>query len=575
MGLGASAQARVVHVSQQALAGVAAEDQFRSIAEAARGAAAGDRVVIHGGTYRETVIVEASGSAEKPIVFEAAPAEHVVVTGADLITDWRREDDAQQIYSTPWPHQFIGWSRTHAHPDDDRHLLIGRCEQVFAEHYLLRQVLARAQLSRGTFFADLDGQRLYVWTADNADLSKHKARIEASVRQVIWQNNGAYIQVRGLRFRYAACMAQQGAVQIKGDHNVMADCVTEYANGVGISVIGGRDAELRRCVIQYNGELGLGASGAHDLLLSQCTLRGNGTKGWDRGWEGGSIKICSSRGVVIEQGRFLENRGNGIWFDIGNEDPTVRNCLIADNEDAGLFCEISYGLQAHDNVIVGNGFDAEAGAWGAAAGIALSSSPGCRIERNLLVANKEGFNYREQSRTTPRIGSRGEGEVAIWNHDQFVRNNVIAYNRDAQCWGWFDVQDGRHWPQAMQAAMAKKGAKPHQDIAGDYVAKGPRSQPTGLTLEQLKLNHGENLYYAAAGQGLFNWGPGWASHRNYSTLQEVQQELNLERGSTVAEPGFADVLTRDFRVPRDSPALRLQAYPRGEVPDVRLGVITQ
>ena len=102
--------------------------------------------MIHGGTYREAVIVEASGTAQNPIIFEAAPGEHVLVTGADLIADWRREDDAQQIHSTPWPYRFIDWSRTHAHPGDDRHLLIGRCEQVFAEHYPLRQVLTPMRL---------------------------------------------------------------------------------------------------------------------------------------------------------------------------------------------------------------------------------------------------------------------------------------------------------------------------------------------------------------------------------------------------------------------------------------------
>src|SRR5262249_7195332 len=151
------------------------------------------------------------------------PAEHVVVTGADLLTDWRREDDKQQVFSTPWPRQSIAWSSGRTHPSDDYHRLIGRCEQVFAEHYLLRQVLNRTALSRGTFFVDLEGQRLYIWTADNADLmSKRRVRVEAAVRQTIWHNKGAYVHLRGLRFRYAATPAQRGAVTINGDHNELA-----------------------------------------------------------------------------------------------------------------------------------------------------------------------------------------------------------------------------------------------------------------------------------------------------------------------------------------------------------------
>ena len=568
------AWARDVHVSPKELPGILAGDQVRTISEAAKGAKAGDRVVIHGGTYRETVVLEASGTAERPIVFEAAPGERVVVTGADVLTDWRREDDKQQIHSAPWPHRFIGWNAANAHPDDDYHLLIGRCEQVFAEHYLLRQVLSKDKLSRGTFFADLDGKRLYVWTADNADVSKGGARIEASVRQMLWQSKGAHVRVRGLRFRYAANMAQHGAVQITGDNDVVEDCVVEYTNSQGLTVAGAKNAIIRRCTMQYNGQLGFGASGAHGLLISECTIRGNSTKGWSRGWEAGGDKICMSRGVVIEKSQFVENRGCGIWFDIGNEDATVRNCLIADNEDAGIFYEISYGLHACDNVIVGNGFDAGGGAWGASAGIALSSSPGCRIERNLLVGNKEGFNYREQTRTTPRIdGKKGDGEVAVWNHDQVVRNNVLAYNRDAQCWGWFDMKDGRYWPAAMREAMGVKDGRAEQDQAREYVAKDGKGQPTGLTLEKLKLDHGDNAYFAAAGQGLFAWGPAWAKNKRYEKLADVQRELAMEKGGEIADPRFADWSMRDFRVPADSAAIRMKAYPQGAVPGVRLGII--
>ena len=102
----------------------------------------------------------------------------------------------------------------------------------------------------------------------------------------------------------------------------------------------------------------------------------------------------------------------------------VRNCLIADNEDSGIFYEISYGLHAHDNVIIGNGFRETPGGWGAGAGISLSSSPECVIERNLIVGNREGFNFREQDRTTPRIGDRKE--QWIWNHDERFATTSLA-----------------------------------------------------------------------------------------------------------------------------------------------------
>jgi hypothetical protein len=48
-----------------------------------------------------------------------------------------------------------------AFPGDDDHKPIGRADQVFVNSYPLRQVLARDKMTRGTFLADLEGQRCY------------------------------------------------------------------------------------------------------------------------------------------------------------------------------------------------------------------------------------------------------------------------------------------------------------------------------------------------------------------------------------------------------------------------------
>ena len=128
--------------------------------------------------------------------------------------------------------------------------------------------------------------------------------------------------------------------------------------------------------------------------------RRNNIKNYPRGWEAGGDKIALTRGAVVEHSRFLKNHGNGLWFDISNVDCTVRNCLFADNEDAGIFYEISYGLHAHDNVLVGNGLAKTKGAWAADGGICVSSSPGCVTQRNLIVGNEQGFCFREQNRST-------------------------------------------------------------------------------------------------------------------------------------------------------------------------------
>jgi hypothetical protein len=265
--------------------------------------------------------------------------------------------------------------------------------------------------------------------------------------------------------------------------------------------------------------------------------------------------VVLSRGVVLEKSQFMANRGSGVWFDIGNENCTVRNCFVAENEDAGIFYEISRGLFAHDNVIIGNGMTHDPGAWGGQAGIAISSSPDCRLTRNLLVANREGVSFREQERTTPRIGRETQPEEKTTIARETIDHNVIAYNHDAQIGGWFAVGDERAWPRAMQAS---------DDAAREE----------GISLETLHIRFRDNVYATTDAQPLVVWGPTWMRHTVYNRMANFRAELHLDSGSLLLRFNFSSYAQRDFRVPQNSPALLLNCYPRGEVPGVALGVLS-
>jgi hypothetical protein len=563
--LAAGAKADIWHVAPETLPGIDPSHQFRTLGEAAARLEPGDTVFVHGGVYRESITVDKSGRPEQPITLRAAEGEYVILTGADHITDWTPEPGESRTYSTPWPHKFVAWNKSYTHPDDDYHRLVGRCEQVFINGYPLRQVLERERLSRGTFFVDMDAQRLHVYPADNQEITRGKAMVEASVHDQILRVKGDHVVIKGLRFRHAANRAQQGAAQFSGTHITVEDCVFEYTNAEGAE-FKGENITVRNCTFQHNGQLGFGASRAHNLLMTGCTVRNNNTKGFDRGWEAGGNKICLTRRAVLENNTFIENRGNGIWFDIGNEDCEVRNCYIANNENAGIFYEISYGLHAHDNVIVGNGFAFTPGAWGAAAGISISSSPSCTIERNLILGNKEGFSFREQLRTTPRING---GSEPVWNHNEVIRNNVFAWNRDAQVWGWFDVPDERHWPRPGGTSLVSR----RSSLATEGASSSATAHPTDLSLEDLNLTFENNLYCPGPGQGLFNWGVTWKKHKRYENLDDVRKELSLTEGGGVAEFHVEDSSALDFRVPPDSPAIKMACYPHGPVPAVLLGAL--
>jgi hypothetical protein len=257
-----SAHGREWHVSQKELTGINVDAQVRSISEAVERLEAGDTIIIHGGVYREQVTVDTDGTDGKLIKIRAAAGEYVVVTGADRITEWRKDDDDNEMFWTDWPHEFISWNERNTHPADEYHRVIGRCEQVFVNGYLLHQVLEKRKLSRGTYFVDLDAKRLYAWDTSNRDLNSGRLLVEASTRGRIWICEGRHVVTKGLTFRYAANRAQRGAVRFSGDDNKIEDCVFEYTNACGAKFLGKR-MEVRDCVFRHKGQLGFAAGRAH------------------------------------------------------------------------------------------------------------------------------------------------------------------------------------------------------------------------------------------------------------------------------------------------------------------------
>ena len=243
---------------------------------------------------------------------------------------------------------------------------------------------------------------------------------------------------RGITFRHAANHAQRGAF-IMGHDSVrwsLDDCTFERANGPGATFTGSGHV-VRGCVFQDNGQLGFGAWACHDTRLEECVIARNNTKGYSTNWEAGGCKITMSRGFTFSRCRAVANHGPGIWYDIGNEKAGVAHCHLADNDEAGIFYEISYGLHAHDNVVANNANQSPRppGAWGFG-GITLSSSEDCVVENNTLTDNRDGITFREQPRTTPRIGG---GEVRVFNRNHMLRRNVIAGSREFGVGLWMDT----------------------------------------------------------------------------------------------------------------------------------------
>lgn len=230
---------------------------WRTIQHAVDALKPGDTAVIHKGTYRERIEVKSGGTADAPIAIVAFPGAHVVVSGADLLSDgWTKIDGSEGAYSHEWNLRFpINGPNDLTHPGDPEHALTGRAEQVIHAGRLLRQVLRREHLAPGSFFVDLDAKKLAVWLRDGGN--PERSDVEASARGQWFAASAGVsnVRIRGITFRHAANHAQRGAFSIGGGATtgwVVEDCVFEKASGPGAS-FSGDGLVVRRCIFQDNG----------------------------------------------------------------------------------------------------------------------------------------------------------------------------------------------------------------------------------------------------------------------------------------------------------------------------------
>ncbi len=502
-----------------------AQRPWRSISTAAEVMQAGDTAVIHAGVYREHVRPARSGTASAPITYQAAPGEKVVLTGADAITGW--ESVGGGVWKKePWAYRFA------THPNDAKHRLIGRCEQVIVDGRLLAQVDRLEGMPPGTFFADTDNKTLYLRLAGDRD--PNQAAVEASVRPVCFgpgwgRDRRDYVTLRGLVIRHAANMAQRGAPFAQGDHWTIEDCVVEHTNGSGISFHGDH-ATLRRVSSRYNGQQGLGGSGRH-FVLDEVALEHNNVKGYDKDWEGGGMKIALARDGTVRRCRAVANNGVGLWFDIDVRDVAVEDCFCSRNAGHGIFVEISGGFAIRNNLCVGNGTDDH---WGQA-GIALGESDHVTIENNTCVLNPTGITLRE-------VGPRqfrgiGGSQVTYRVHDATIRRNVCALNRRYQVGLWWD-----------------------NSFFGPHPTPSVGSKGTPLDPAQANLQFDENCYWMEGKQQLALWGCPWRPrHATYASLAAWQAARGQDARSLWADPQFVAPAKADWGLGPESPARKLGA----------------
>jgi len=527
-----------------------AEQPWATMAHAAEVLEAGDRVVVHAGIYREHVLPRHSGREGAPIVYEAAPGEEVIITGADVLTSWERVEGDAPVYRVPWAHQMMVDMRdgkpVRHHPADEEHVRSGRAEQVIVDGQVWdhpQLVLALAEMTPGTFFPDPDAGFLYVRMADGSSPSTHE--IEGSTRGLLfganpWMQGASFdhVVVRGFTFRYGATFPQRPGVWLLGEANTLEDCTIEWMAGGGAGV-GPKRGVMRRCVVRHCGHTG-GCAGGEDFVNQGCTWEDNCRKPISRGWDAGGVKLAVSHHGLFDRCIFRGNGGPGLWFDIDVNDTIVRQCLFENNEHHGLFIEISRDITVEDCAFFRNALRSNEG-W-STAGLTIAESRHCTVVHNLLVGNLDGIALREQG---PRyLDTADLGRVPFQNVGHIIAGNISANNQRYQLGLWYDTAFfGTH-----------PGEKDKYANEEEFAAAIQRDQPDRwFDPLQQGMTFAHNAYFAAAGQKLFLYGVPWrARFQEFADVASLAAATGFEAGSLVVDPGLSDLGAGRFELPRTS-----------------------
>ena len=423
------------------------ENPLKTISAAAAKVRAGDKVVVHHGDYRETVIITASGTAEAPIIFEAAPSETPVIKGSDLIRLWER--DAGDVWKSKLPalpqRGSSGKEASFWRTNDVRQIFTR--DGVLQQAERLQRVGNRDEMRAGAFFCDVETSTLYLWLADGGSPAEHPP--EVALRGGWLSIFGSHVTVRGFAMRHASTssLGQWAGCNLLGDHSTVENCSITWGDFAGCALSGNHNC-LRNSVIACNGNSGVAGTG-EGHLMEGCRATFNNVDRYMPDWHAGGAKLIPRfQHSIIRHNEFARNLGPGLWLDAECNENIIDGNFFHDNEGPGLMVEVSSGNLVTNNITVANRnflsgpFRNNAGKEdqfahseeriaphrafkmyhaGDGRGIFISSSPMTKVLHNTAYLNEgEG------------ICVEGAPRGAFTTHGCFVVNNISVFNHGSQ-----------------------------------------------------------------------------------------------------------------------------------------------
>lgn len=361
--------------------GTSINTPFKTIQKAMNKVAAGDTVLVRGGTYREEITAARGGTKDAYVTVTAYENEVPVIKGSAIVTGWTLHSG--NIWKkTGWT---INSQQVFVDQQDNAGLQqIGMPSKYYSSFEYPSPVgSGLASMKAGSFYYDVANTTLYVWLPDGSDPNGHV--IEASTKRRLFFMSAGYIHLKRLAFRHTASSAftKQGAAVELGAYSIMENCDVQYTDFAGVTVGYLKNgAQVLVSNISNNGNSGINAPGSYDFRVAGNTLNRNNTRNFNALWHAGGLKAAAKAYGVVDHNEVAYNNGSGIWFDYSNggNKIVVKNNFVHDNgpKEAGIFMEVSKNADIHNNVVVNN----------ARRGIYISASDNMRVYNNTVDGTK-------------------------------------------------------------------------------------------------------------------------------------------------------------------------------------------
>jgi parallel beta-helix repeat protein len=391
-------------------AGAIAVEPGASIQAAVDGAGDGAVFCLKNGMHRVQVVRPRSGQS-------FYGEGHTVLNGSKVLTSFVREG-RYWVATNQSQHGLKHGECTRAEPACDLP------EGVFIDDKPLRQVLSKDGLEGSAFYFDYANEKIYL--ADDPS----NRRVEATVAAFAFESTARDVLIRNMTVEKYASVAQKGAIQTTGGTGwTIEDCELRWNSGIGVGL--GTGGRVHNCDIHHNGQVGVGGHG-QGISIEKNRIWSNNIYGFDYTWEAGGAKIALSDGVIFRDNDVRDNGGPGLWCDIDCRNVIYEGNTVENNQDIGIFHEISFKAVIRNNVVRHNGRGYRSWFWRTEIGVAASQDVEVTNNTLTVAAGGCGIVLIDQGRRT-KSGSEYK------TRNNTVHDNDLAFEGAACAGGISDV----------------------------------------------------------------------------------------------------------------------------------------